>query len=120
MISWGHENFQVPGLGHRVSGSGAQVRVLVPGLIPEPVPVPVPAAETWDPEMFLTFAQAVGRFALLHLGQHVVLSLPRYNYVVTRSRPYPRQSRSILSGFRSPFEFMARLDTESPPYPAPH
>jgi hypothetical protein len=23
-------------------------------------------------------------------------------------------------GFRSPFEFMARLDTESPPYPAPH
>ena len=25
-------------------------------------------------------------------------------YVVTRSRPYPRQHRSILSGFRSPFE----------------
>ena len=23
------------------------------------------------------------------LGQHVVLSLPRYHYVVTRSRPYP-------------------------------
>ncbi len=25
---------------------------------------------------FYTFAQAAGRFALLHLGQHVVLSLP--------------------------------------------
>ena len=25
---------------------------------------------------FCTFAQAKGRFALLHLGQHVVLSLP--------------------------------------------
>ena len=72
MISWGLKHFQVPGLGHRVSGSGAQVRVLVPGLIPEPVP----AAETCDPRM--------------------------------------------NPGFRSPFEFMARLDTESPPYPAPH
>jgi hypothetical protein len=28
---------------------------------------------------------------LLHRGQHVVLSLPRYSYVVTQSRPYPRQ-----------------------------
>ena len=73
-IGWGLKFFQVPGLGHRVSGSGTQVRILVPGLITEPVPVP--AAETCDPEMFLTVAQAEGRFALLHLGQHVVLSLP--------------------------------------------
>jgi hypothetical protein len=35
-----------------------------------------------------TFAQAEGRFAHLHLGQHAVLRLPGYNYVVTRSRPY--------------------------------
>ena len=75
MIGWGLNSFRVPGLSHRVSGSGTQVRVLVPGLITEPVPVP--AAETCDPEMFLTFAQSVGRFALLHLGQHVVLSLPK-------------------------------------------
>ncbi len=27
-------------------------------------------------DTFFTFAQAAGRFALLHLGQHVVLSLP--------------------------------------------
>jgi hypothetical protein len=38
---------------------------------------------------FCTFAQAIGRFAHLHLGQHTVLPLPGYNYVVTRSRPYP-------------------------------
>ena len=49
-------HFQVSGLGSQVPGTGPQVRVLVPGLIPEPVPVPVPAAETCDPEMFLTFA----------------------------------------------------------------
>jgi len=43
-------HFQVPGLSRRVSGSGLQVQVQVPGLIPEPVPepVPVPVAETWD------------------------------------------------------------------------
>jgi hypothetical protein len=37
------------------------------------------------------------------LGQHVVLSLPRDSYVVTRSRPYPaRQSREVeaVSGWR--------------------
>ena len=42
-------HFQVPGLGRRVSGSGVQVRVQVPGLIPAPVPEPV--AETWDPKL---------------------------------------------------------------------
>jgi len=42
--------FQVSGLGRRVSGSGVRVQVQDPGLIPEPVPVPVPAAETWDLE----------------------------------------------------------------------
>ena len=33
MISWGI-HFQVSGLGHRVSGSGIQVQVQVPGLNP--------------------------------------------------------------------------------------
>jgi len=40
--------FQVSGLGRRVSGSGVQVRVQAPGLIPEPVPEPAPVAETCD------------------------------------------------------------------------
>ena len=44
-------HFQVPGLGHRVSGPGVQVQVQVSGLIPEPDPVPAPAAETCDPRM---------------------------------------------------------------------
>ena len=44
-------HFQVPGLGRRVSGSGVQVRVQVPGLIPAPVPVPEPVAETRDPKL---------------------------------------------------------------------
>jgi len=35
-------HFQVSGLGRRVSGSGVQVRVQAPGLIPEPVPEPAP------------------------------------------------------------------------------
>ena len=41
-------HFQVPGLGRRVSGSGVQVRVQAPGLIPAPAPAPVPepVAET--------------------------------------------------------------------------
>ena len=33
------------------------------------------------------------------LGQHAVLPLPRYNYVVTRSRPYPLKVLSV-SGWR--------------------
>jgi len=44
-------HFRVPGLGRRVSGSGLQVQVQVPGLIPEPAPAPVPAAETWHLRM---------------------------------------------------------------------
>ena len=36
MIGWGQDDFQVSGLGHRVSDPGAQVQVLVPGLIPAP------------------------------------------------------------------------------------
>ena len=44
MIGWGY--FQVTGLGHRVSGSGIQVRLRVPGLAPETEPVPEPVAET--------------------------------------------------------------------------
>jgi hypothetical protein len=43
------------------------------------------------------------RDAERRLGQHVVLSLPRDSYVVTRSRPYPaRQSRKVeaVSGWR--------------------
>jgi len=51
---------------------------------PEPAPEPEilnqnPDGRDLRPESashFCTFAQAVGRFALLHLGQHVVLSLP--------------------------------------------
>ena len=42
-------HFQVLGLGRRVSGSGIQVQVQVPGLITEPVPEPVPVAETRHP-----------------------------------------------------------------------
>ena len=33
------------------------------------------------------------------LGQHAVLTLPRYNYVVTRSRPYPLKVLAV-SGWR--------------------
>ena len=33
------------------------------------------------------------------LGQHAVLPLPRYNYVVTRSRPYPLKVLAV-SGWR--------------------
>ena len=45
---------------------------------------------------------AVGK-TVRRLGQHVVLSLPRCSYVVTRSRPYrARQSREVeaVSGWR--------------------
>ncbi len=41
-------HFQGSGLGRRVSGSGVQVRMQAPGLIPEPDPEPAPVAETCD------------------------------------------------------------------------
>ena len=44
IVGWGP--FQVPGLGRQDSGSGLQVQVQAPGLIPEPVPAPVLAADT--------------------------------------------------------------------------
>ncbi len=82
MIGWGR-NFQVTGLSRREPGAGAQVRVRVQDLI---IPVPVPDNQHLRPEgrdlgpgnvsHVCTFAQAVGRFALLHLGQHVLPPLP--------------------------------------------
>ena len=85
IISWGLKFFRVPGLGHRVSGSGTQVRILVPGLIPEPVPVPVPAAETCDPRMNPGFRSP---FVFMnHLGQHMVLSLPHDHLAAVSSTP---------------------------------
>jgi hypothetical protein len=47
MIGFG-AHFQVPGLGHQVSGSGIQVQVLVPGPDPEP-DYPHLAPEARDP-----------------------------------------------------------------------
>jgi hypothetical protein len=47
MIGFG-AHFQVPGLGHRVSGPGIQVQVLVPGPDPEP-DYPNLAPEARDP-----------------------------------------------------------------------
>jgi hypothetical protein len=53
---------------------------------------PMPVAVTRHLETFLTFAQAVGRFALLHLGQHVVLSLPMtWEGFVSSRRGFSRQ-----------------------------
>ena len=37
---------------------------------------------------FSVSADRAGQPYLVRLGQHAVLPLPRYNYVVTRSRPY--------------------------------
>ena len=77
-----HVHSQVPGLGHREPGSGilVQVRVRVPNLAPEPDnPYPKPGARDLRPEdafHVCTFAQAVGRFALLHLGRLGEPSLP--------------------------------------------
>ena len=34
MVSWGQKRFQVPGLGHQVSGTGFQVQVQVQELSP--------------------------------------------------------------------------------------
>jgi hypothetical protein len=48
----------------------AQALELKLRVYPNPYPYPCPR------NYFCTFAQAVGRFALLHLGQYVVLSLP--------------------------------------------
>ena len=66
------------GLGPQVSGAGIQVRASDPGPAPAPEhPNLIPDGRDLGPESashFCTFAQAVGRFALLHLGQHVVLS----------------------------------------------
>ncbi len=94
MIGWGIEMLSGPGsqpsgLWFRCSGSD-------PGPRTEFCPYPHLylinrtcdlRAETCDPEMFLPFAQIVGRFALLHLGQHVVLSLPHAHLAAVSSTP---------------------------------
>lgn len=49
MIICRAKSFRVSGFAHRVSGSGVQVRVLVPDLIPEPIPMA--AAETIEQRM---------------------------------------------------------------------
>ena len=51
----------------------------------------VPMAETWDPRMRsrqLPPVAATCHPGMEALGQHAVLPLPRFSYVVTRSRPY--------------------------------
>ncbi len=53
---------------------------------------------------FCTFAQAVGRFTLLHLGQHVVLSLP-----VPAPEPVPERLNQAPDGRD------LRPENESPP-----
>ena len=85
MIGWGHT---LSGLGSRQSGTRYRSSGSGPGSGPEfyPVPVPVTDHPNQRPEgrdlgpgnvsHVCTFAQAVGRFSLLHLGQHAVRPLP--------------------------------------------
>jgi hypothetical protein len=85
MIGWGHT---LSGLGSRQSGTRYRSSGSGTGSGPEFYPVPLPVADhpNQRPEgrdlgpgnvsHVCTFAQAVGRFALLHLGQHAVLPLP--------------------------------------------
>ena len=46
---------------------------------------------------------------LMQLGQHMVLSLPRYSYVVTRSRPYLETKRTGSDTFSIPNEVRPRV-----------
>jgi|GEM_PF-5898988 len=74
-------------------GCGRQVRASDPG--PAPVHLNlIPDGRDLGPESashFCTFAQAVGRFALLHLGQHVVpLPATRHPGLPPATRNLPR------------------------------
>ena len=127
----GMRTFRISGLRSRPSGAGCGYSGSGTGSGPEfcPVPAPVPDNPNQRPEgrdlrpedasHFCTFAQAAGRFALLHL----LTPTPRYLYVVTRSRPYPlhRSCPPALLCPHTPYSILHTLESGilSSPSPPP-